>query len=71
MDCFTLREHQQKTVNLLRKGKLVMKIFFQILLNKGLMNKVHNVGTSANELIDDFYISNQLMGFSMENEYKN
>ena len=41
------------------------------MLNKGLMNKVHNVGTSANELIDDFYISNQLMGFSMENEYKN
>ena len=41
------------------------------MLNKVLMNKVHNVETSANELIDDLYISNQLMGFSMENEYKN
>ena len=34
MGCLTLREHQQKTVNLLKKGKFVMKIFFQIILNK-------------------------------------
>ena len=34
MNCFTLREHGQKTVNLLKKGKFMMKIFFQIMLNK-------------------------------------
>ena len=34
IDCLTLREHQPKTVNLFKNGKFVMKIFFQIILNK-------------------------------------
>ena len=34
MDYFTLKEHQQKTVNPLKKGKFVLKIIFQKMLNE-------------------------------------
>ena len=34
MDCFTLKKHQQKAVNPLKKVNLWWKSFFQIILNK-------------------------------------
>ena len=34
MDSLTLREHHKKNCESVKKGKFVMKIFFQIILNK-------------------------------------
>ena len=34
MDSFTLRKHQQKTANMLKKKNFLMKMFFQIMLNE-------------------------------------